>query len=92
LTDPKATAQHRATYAFRLVLARKPLPAELDHVVELYRENLDRYRHDAASAKAMASTGLATITGPGHPDDAELAAWTVVANVLMNLDETVTKG
>jgi hypothetical protein len=92
LTDPKATAQHRATYAFRLVLARKPLPAELDHVVELYRENLDRYRHDAASAKAMASTGPATLTGPGHPDDAELAAWTVVANVLMNLDETVTKG
>ncbi len=25
-------------------------------------------------------------------DKAELAAWTVVANVLLNLDETVTKG
>jgi hypothetical protein len=38
--------------------------------------------------------------GPGTPadaigrdaDNAELAAWTVVANVLLNLDETVTKG
>ncbi len=92
LTESKATAQDRATYAFRLVLVRKPLPAELDHLVELYRDNLDRYRHDAASAKAMASIEVATTTGPGHFDDAELAAWTVVANVLLNLDETVTKG
>ena len=37
-------------------------------------------------------SGSATTTGAGQLDNAELAAWTVVANVLLNLDETVTKG
>ena len=36
--------------------------------------------------------GLATIASADGLDQAELAAWTVVANVLLNLDETVTKG
>ena len=74
------------------MLARKPSPAELGHLVELYRENLDRYRRDPAAAEAMAMTGLGTIDGADGLDKAELAAWTVVANVLLNLDETVTKG
>jgi hypothetical protein len=92
LTDSKPTAHDRATLAFRLVLARKPLPAELDHLLELYRENITRYRHDADAAKAMAQAELDTLGGAGNLDKAELAAWTVVANVLLNLDETVTKG
>jgi hypothetical protein len=43
----------------------------------------------------MAATALVTGDLPPPPrelDAAELAAWTVVANVLLNLDETVTKG
>ena len=41
----------------------------------------------------MAMTGLGRRSPtPVRPDKAELAAWTVVANVLLNLDETVTKG
>jgi hypothetical protein len=31
-------------------------------------------------------------SAPGTADSAELAAWTVVANVLLNLDEAITKG
>jgi hypothetical protein len=29
---------------------------------------------------------------PAGADAAEVAAWTVVANVLLNLDETITRG
>jgi hypothetical protein len=90
LTDPKKSDQDRAILAFRLVLVRKPLAAELGHLIELYRENLERYRHDPSSAKAMVSTDPAT--SASQVDSAELAAWTVVANVLLNLDESVTKG
>ena len=40
-------------------------------------------------AKALAEKPLGPI--PPGADPAEYAAWTVVANVLLNLDETLTK-
>jgi uncharacterized protein DUF1553/uncharacterized protein DUF1549/cytochrome c len=86
LAQSRGTAEKQAVYAFRLVLARNPSPVELSHLVELFRENLEHYRGDRPAAIAV------TMTGPSSPDPAELAAWTVVANVLLNLDETVTKG
>ena len=90
LAESQGTAEDRAAYAFRLVLARKPRKAELDHLVALYSENLAQYRRDPAAAAAMVKNSTAgTIDGV---DRAELAAWIVVANVLLNLDETVTKG
>jgi hypothetical protein len=95
LGDVTGTAvEDRAAYAFRLVLARKPRAAELRHLVELYAENLAQYRRDPATAAAMIATSPATIVNTqGHAGDkAELAAWIVVANVLLNLDETLTKG
>jgi len=92
VAESKGTIEDHAVHAFRLVLVRKPFPAELGHLVELYRENLDRYRRDPAAAKAMAMMGLATIASADGPHKPEIAAWTVVANVLLNLDETLTKG
>ena len=59
-------------------------------MIELYRENLDAYQRDRAAAKAMAMLELTK--APAETDQAELAAWTVIANVLLNLDETLTKG
>ena len=47
------------------------------------------YRSDSAAAEGLLATGIA----PRNEsfDAAELAAWTVVSRVLLNLDETVTK-
>jgi hypothetical protein len=94
LDESNGTVEDRAIHGFRLVLARKPLPAELAHLVELYGECLEQYRRDPAAAKAMATTAVARMfqgdSNDGH--NAERAAWTVVANVLLNLDETLTKG
>ena len=81
------TVEDRAAYAFRLVLARKPRAAELRHLVALFAENLAQYRRDPAAAAALIASS-STHAG----DKAELAAWIVVANVLLNLDETLTKG
>jgi hypothetical protein len=95
LNDSKGTVEDRVRYGFRLVLARRPVSAELAHLLELYSENLERYLRDPAAAKAMASRDAAAIaiadTDRGR-EMAELAAWTVVTNVLLNLDETLTKG
>jgi hypothetical protein len=55
----------------------------------LYAESLVKYQKDAAAALAMAKNGGDV---PKGADAAELAAWTVVANVLLNMDETITKG
>jgi hypothetical protein len=79
----------RVSYGFRLSVARAPLEREKELLVRLYNENLARYRKDASAARAMAAHGGAL---PAGVDAAELAAWTVVANVLLNLDEVITKG
>jgi len=80
----------RAVHGFRLCVARVPRDRELDLLLKLYRESLEKYRKDPAAAKEMATGGLSA--PPLGMDVAELAAWTVVANVLLNLDETITKG
>ena len=84
-----STEVDRATYGFRLTLSRLPHESELDHLVNLYDQSLTCFRQNAEDAKRMATEPL----GPPDKDSdiAELAAWTVVSNVLLNLDESVMK-
>ncbi len=79
----------RLIRGFRLCVARTPTEQELELLGRLYAENLEKYRKDSVAARAMAKHGKEVAVGV---DVAELAAWTVVANVLLNLDETITKG
>ncbi|WP_435016245.1 PSD1 and planctomycete cytochrome C domain-containing protein [Tundrisphaera sp. TA3] len=87
--DPRS----RAARGFRLCVARMPDAAEVDRIVALYEGERDHYRADADAALAMAA-GAPDEPAASKPDPAqapELAAWTVVANVLLNLDETISK-
>ncbi len=90
MKETQGDAAQRVAYGFRLCLARAPRPGETKRLVELYEQELAHFRLDAVSAEKMADSEL------GKPADKmdviELAAWTVVANVLLNLDETITKG
>ena len=81
--------EERVAHGFRLCTARMPTAAERDLLLKLYGESLEKYRKDAAAAQAMVKNGG---EAPQGVDAAELAAWTVTANVLLNLDETITKG
>jgi hypothetical protein len=84
-----ATVDARITYGFRLVTSRAPTPQELTRLRAFHGQA--RARYAAAPAEALEALGLApgaTLT----PDQLDLAAWTMVGNVLLNLDETVTKG
>ena len=80
----------RAEYAFRLCVARPPQPKELERVLAIYEAELANYRKDVKAAEAMAFGAVGK--APEGFDVCELAAWSVVANVLLNLDETITKG
>ena len=80
----------RVTYAFRVCLARAPQNKEVERLVKLYQTELANYRADARAGEKMATSELGA--APEGMDVAELAAWTVVANVLLNLDEMITKG
>lgn len=90
VTEGGATLEERATYAFRSTLVRPPKPAELQRILSLYHSELTYYRENSEDAKLLATEGLGE--APSELDIHELAAWTVVANVLMNLDEALTKG
>lgn len=74
---------------FRLCLSREPSVKERMALTRLHEESLTAYRADADRALKMATDPLGPV--PKDADVAELAAWTTVANVVMNLDEFVMR-
>jgi len=82
--EAKSTPE-RLTHLFKLCLSREPVAHELTALTLLHAESLAAYQKDAAAATKMATEPL----GPADKDAnlPELAAWTAVANVVMNLDE-----
>jgi hypothetical protein len=89
MTEGGANPTERIAFAFRTVLARAPEPAELEILERQLSAHLTRYNQDADLAKKLIANGET------KPDEklppAELAAHTMVASTLLNLDETVTR-
>jgi hypothetical protein len=77
----------RAARGFRLLLARQPAPAELERLAALHDEVSADYQRDPAAAEALATEPRGPLPADLGGDVADLAAWTVVANVILNLDE-----
>ena len=64
--------------------------AETEVLLKLYRGQLASFRQNAATAKKLLHVGESELDSKLDP--AELAAWTMVASAILNLDETITKG
>jgi hypothetical protein len=79
----------RIRYAFRRVLQRPPRPAAMKLLSEMVAKHLAEYREDPQAAAAVVSAGAAPVAK--DLDAAELAAWTSLARVLLNLHETITR-
>jgi hypothetical protein len=79
----------RLRFAFRRVTARAPDRDELFALRKLLDQQRSRFTADLDSARKLTRVGAST---RGHElDAAELAAWSVTAHALLNLDEAVTR-
>ncbi|MBA4064790.1 MAG: hypothetical protein C0501_13970 [Isosphaera sp.] len=83
------TTEERITFLYRAVLARKPDADELRLVSAAVARQRELYRADPDAARKVVHAGESKPKRLA-PDD-ETAAWTMVANLVLNLDETVTR-
>ena len=83
------TDVERLTLAFRLVTARKPRPVELKVLLAGLVRHRAHYEKDRGAAHKLAGAGEAP--RDARLDEAELAAYTAVCGVILNLDEAITK-
>jgi Protein of unknown function (DUF1553) len=89
MSEGGSDEKSRLTYAFRLVTARRPTGKEIGVLRSLLDGRLSSFRKDRQSAIKLLSVGESP--RDRRLDPAELAAWTTVASVILNLDETITK-
>ena len=82
-------ADARLSWMFRKVVRRDGTPAELAVLRKGVDKRLATYAADPTLAPKLLAQGLSPL--PADLDKAQLAAWTVTANTLLNLDETVTR-
>jgi hypothetical protein len=84
-----SSAEKQVDYGFRLCLARTPTSPERQRLIGLYQQQLKSFQSEHGDAEQLVSVGSAE--RPAGLENAKLAAWMMVANVLLNLDEVVTK-
>ena len=89
LADKSPAPRARISVGFRRVLARAPAEAELTRLASLYATTLTDLRAKPDAAKKLLEAANTPVL-PDH-DPTEQAAYTVIANVLLNLDEALTK-
>jgi hypothetical protein len=89
MTEAKSVDE-RIVFAFRLATARPPSEKELAILRNIFHKQLEVYRQDPKAALALLAVG----ESPRNEQlpAAELAAYSIVASVILNLDETITKG
>jgi mono/diheme cytochrome c family protein len=79
----------RLNWSYRQALSRSIKPEETKILTELYRKHHDEYTKDAKQAQQLVSVGQRPV--PKDIEPAELAAWTSVARVILNLHEMITR-
>ena len=89
MTAGGETPAERVGFAYRLATARRPPAAAEAILVDGFRRHLDRYQADRGAALDLVRQG----ESPRDEtlDVAELAAYTMVANLILNFDGTITK-
>ena len=89
LKECSGSSEERMAWAWRQVLQRLPRVEEMETVMPLLRKHVEQYKADPTAAEALLKTGLTAV--PPDVDKSELAAWTHVSRVLLNLHETITR-
>ncbi len=89
VSECQGTPDQRITWAWQQALQRDPTAEESKTLRKIVDQNLATYQTDPAAAEALLKTGAAPV--PAALNKAEVAAWTHVARVLLNLHESVTR-
>jgi mono/diheme cytochrome c family protein len=89
IRDGGATPAEKAAFALRTTLTHPPTDAEVQRLVKLHADARVAFEKDRTKATQFATTPLGPL--PAGVDAADAAAWTTVANVLLNLDELFMK-
>ncbi|MGI8603887.1 MAG: DUF1553 domain-containing protein [Verrucomicrobiales bacterium] len=84
-----ADAANRIDYAYGLALSRHATPREIDLLGRLAEDQRQAFTSDPEKAKKFLVVGETKIDASLDP--AELAAWTLVASTVLNLDEVLTR-
>jgi hypothetical protein len=82
-------ARERLVFGFRVVTARPPSASELSVLQAALDRFRAKYQADADAAKKLISVGESPVDE--KLDASEFAAYTMVASLLLNLDETLNK-
>ena len=88
--EKEKEVKKRIGMMFRLATSREITTAELDNLLAFFKEEKSKFEKTPKDAKALLQIGE-------YPQrdllaDSEMAAYTIIANVIFNLDETITKG
>ena len=89
LSDGGSDTARRLEFAWQCALQRRPRPEEMATMTALLERHRQTYRADPRAANALLGTGETPV--PPGLEPAELAAWTHVARVLLNLHEFITR-
>jgi len=89
LLTSEGTERERLDRAFQRAVTRSATDEELAVLVDLLASHRAAYLADAEAAAALVDVGEAAV--PESLETAELAAWTNVARVILNLHEVVTR-
>lgn len=83
------TPAERLHFGYRLATAHVPATQDLEVLTSGLAEDLERFRASPSTARELLSVGKSPV--PATLDPAELAAYTLAANVLLNLDEVISR-
>jgi hypothetical protein len=85
----KTSDEERLVEIFRRILSRNPEPRESTLLLDLLKRQRDCFQTDPAAADKLLQVGVSRHDDSHAPT--ELAAWTMTAHTLLNLDEAITR-
>ena len=84
------TPEERIAFMFEIATAREPRASETALLVETLQAHAEEFKADPEAAKKL------IVVGESKPDETldavEVATWTMIANLILNLDEVLNKG
>lgn len=89
MTEAGSDPAEKVKFAYRVATSRVPSESEVHVLRDIYEKQLADFRKDPEAAQKLLSVGDSKVAK--SLDQCEMAAWTSVASLIMNLDAAVTK-